>query len=162
MASMSSARAPSRQHGFFLRGVERGKILGKSRGERESRFPLGLDDVGAAAAAARARGWLGMPGRTAWWARRAGAKASGAAARAGWAAPREQRWLGRGEGRPAGPRREGGEGEKKARLGRAQGNRPKKEGKGFSIYFSYFSHNSSLERMIHKPSQSNNKMHDPA
>jgi hypothetical protein len=54
--------------------------------------------------------------------------------------------LGRGEGRPTGPRQEGGEGEKKARLGRAQGNRPKREGKGFPIYFSYFSHNSSLER----------------
>jgi hypothetical protein len=35
-------------------------------------------------------------------------------------------------------------GGKKARLGRTQGDRPKREGKGFSIYFSYLSHNSSL------------------
>jgi hypothetical protein len=57
---------------------------------------------------------------------------------------------------PAHDEREEGGG-KKARLGRAQGNQPKREGKGFSIYFSYFSHNSSLECMIHKPSQSKNK-----
>jgi hypothetical protein len=62
---------------------------------------------------------------------------------------------------PAHDEREEGGG-KKARLDHAQGNRPKREGNGFSIYFSYFSHNSSLECMIHKPSQSNNKIHDPA
>jgi hypothetical protein len=76
--------------------------------------------------------------------RRGGAFA-GQGEESGWAAGAE----------PAHNERE--EGGKKARLGRAQEKRPKREGKGFSIYFSYSSHNSSLECMIHKPSQSNNK-----
>jgi hypothetical protein len=71
-----------------------------------------------------------------------------------WAARKTIRW--KKEKRPgekrgglgrrcrAGPRREKRGGGKKARLGRTQGDRPKREGKGFSIYFSYLSHNSSL------------------
>jgi hypothetical protein len=49
-------------------------------------------------------------------------------------------------------------GGKKARLGRAQEKRPKREEKGFFLFiFSYSSHNTSLECMIHKLSQSNNE-----
>jgi hypothetical protein len=112
-----------------------------------------------------------------------GGKRGGAREEPSWAARggnpvclrRKNRWKKRKkEGRPGEKKRRLGRrapsrpttrekrGGKKARLGRAQGNRPKREGKGFSIYFSYFSHNSSLECMIHKPSQSNNKIHDPA
>jgi hypothetical protein len=65
-------------------------------------------------------------GRETWRLRRPRARA--------WEAARPRALLGRGGGRPAGPRREGGEGEKKASLGRAQGNRPKREGKGFFLF----------------------------
>jgi hypothetical protein len=41
-APVSSARAPSRQHGFFLRGIVRERSFGMSRGERGSRFFLGF------------------------------------------------------------------------------------------------------------------------
>jgi hypothetical protein len=41
-APLSSARAPSRQHGFFLRDVVRERSVGMSRGERGSRFFLGF------------------------------------------------------------------------------------------------------------------------
>jgi hypothetical protein len=55
------------------------------------------------------------------------------------------------------------EGGKEARLGRAQEKRLKREEKGFFyLFFFYSSHNSSLECMIHKLSQSNNKkIRDP-
>jgi hypothetical protein len=70
-----------------------------------------------------------------------------------------------GHGRLAGPRLEkGGGGNGRSRLGCGREAGPR-EGRGFGvfpIYFSCFSSNSSLECMIHKPSQSNNKMHDPA
>jgi hypothetical protein len=51
-----------------------------------------------------------------------------------------------------------GGGGKEARLGHAQEKRPKREEKGFFLFiFPYSSHNSSLECMIHKLSQSNNE-----
>jgi hypothetical protein len=64
--------------------------------------------------------------------------------------------LGRAE--PAHNKKEEREG-KKARLGRTQEKRPKREEKGvfFLFIFPYSSHNSSLECMIHKLSQSNNE-----
>jgi hypothetical protein len=48
-----------------------------------------------------------------------------------------------------------------ARLKGEEGRREEKK-RFFLFYFSCFSSNSSLECMIHKPSQSNNKMHDSA
>ena len=64
----------------------------------------------------------------------------------GWAAGAE----------PAQNERE--EGGKEARLGHAQEKRLKREENGFFyLFFFYSSHNSSLECMIHKLSQSNSK-----
>jgi hypothetical protein len=66
-------------------------------------------------------------------------------------------------GRPT--TRKGGGGKGRPRLGCAREAGPRERGGGvwgFSYLFSCFSSNSSLECMTHKPSQSNNKMHDPA
>jgi hypothetical protein len=68
------------------------------------------------------------------------ARGGGGGKKSGWAAGwGEKRWLGRRPGWAAG-----------------RGIGPREVG-GFSIYFSYSSHNSSLKCMIHKPSQSNSK-----
>ena len=162
-------RASSKSAARLLLARRRaGENLGKEQGRERKPFPLGFgrrgcgscdDSCARAVGNARVHCPVG-PARRGKGERGRGKSRLGRAKGARAAGPRAL--LGRGDGHPAGPRQEGGEGEKKARLGRAQGNRPKREGKGFPIYFSYFSHNSSLECMIHKPSQSNNKMHDSA
>jgi hypothetical protein len=68
---------------------------------------------------------------------------------------------GHGGGTAAGPRARGELGRRPGWAERGGGEERGKE-KIFPFYFSYFSSNSSLECMIHKPSQSNNKMHDSA
>jgi hypothetical protein len=142
-ALMSSARAPSRRFGFPCEVSSERGVFGLSRGERGGRFSLDSGDVGAAAAAAGVRGWLGTSGRgcSVGPARR-GQGASGAAARAGWAAPGERSpvgrarwgfgWAARAPNRPTmRGRGEGGE----ARLGRARGASPREGVWVFLIFF---------------------------
>jgi hypothetical protein len=79
-------RASSKSTAWLLLARRRARERPGNEQERERKsFPSDVDDVGAAATVARACGWLGTPGRTARRAQRAGARASGVAARVGWA-----------------------------------------------------------------------------
>jgi hypothetical protein len=74
-----------------------------------------------------APGFRAVPRLGGGWAARRGAKVAG---------PRAL--LGLGGGRPAGQRREGGEGEKKARLAARRGTGPRGRGRGFFYLFFLF------------------------
>jgi hypothetical protein len=111
-APMSSAQAPSRRFGFFLRGVERERSFGLSRGREKAVF-LGFGRRGHGCRGgwcARAVGDAGARCSVSPARRRQGA--GGATAEAGWAAPGERspvgrvRWgFGWAAGRQIGPRR---------------------------------------------------------
>jgi hypothetical protein len=110
------------------------------------------------APAGRARRVLTQAAR----ARRAGLPRGG---RGGWAAgcragPRRERRGGNGQA-ATGPRARGELGRRPGWAERGGGEERERKKRFFLFYFSCFSSNSSLECMIHKPSQSN-KMHDSA
>jgi hypothetical protein len=100
------------------------------------------------------------------WAAHAGPKEG--AVRASWAAgPRGKRGGGElGREAAAGPpsrlgRAQGGKGKEKGGAGPREEDGPRERGLFLFLFSPYFNHKSSLECMIHKPSQSNNEMHDP-
>jgi hypothetical protein len=133
---------------FSLRGVERERSFWVEQGRERRLFSFDSGDVGAAAAAAGARGWLGTSGRgcSVGPARRGRGRAGSRQEPAGPRQGKGPRWAARAgasagpRGRQTGPRREGEE--KGGKLGWAAPGEPAQE-RGV-LGFSYFLFNSNL------------------
>jgi hypothetical protein len=157
--TVERGRANGRDGGGFERREQWGERKGMSWGKGMNRGrPRGLQ---AGPTRRGGGGWATAPRarrrreRASRWA--AGPRASRTAQGEGefFAGPGGRRAA--GPQAPSRPKTREKRGERRPDWAARRRNGPRERRRGFSIYFSYSSHNSSLECMIHKLSQSNNK-----